>query len=251
MTLFNINLSLTIVIPCHNEEEAITHTLSEIYAKLKYNNFQIIVIDDHCTDQTINTIKKFITKNSINNLQIIANKRKPCFANALLTGLENFKTEFVVPMMGDLCDEVETIPKMVAKINKDYDIVCASRYMENGRKINSPRLQGFFSWLVCVSLKILCGLPTWDVSNAYKMYRQEVIKKILPTLEGDAGTDFSMQVFLKAHFAGFKTAEVPTIWTGRIYGKAKFDPIKLTPKYGRWYLYALKQSWTPHFIHKP
>lgn len=232
--------SLTILIPCHNEEEAIIHTLSEIYSKLKYDNFQILIIDDHCTDQTINIINEFITKKEINNLKIIVNKRKGCFANALLTGLESFNTELVVPMMGDLCDEVESIPKMVAKINKGYDIVCASRYIKGGKKVNSPRLQGFFSWLVCFSLKILCNLPTWDVSNAYKMYKKEVINQILPTLTGNAGTDFSMQVFLKAHFVGFKTTEIPTTWTGRIYGKTKFDPIKLTPKYGRWYLFALK-----------
>lgn len=245
-----MNSSLTILIPCHNEEEAITHTLSEIYSKLDYDNFQIVIIDDHCTDQTINTIRKFITKNSINNLQIITNERKGCFANALLTGLENFDSDLVVPMMGDLCDEVETIPKMVAKINEGYDIACASRYMKGGKKINSPRLQGFFSWLVCISLKILCCLPTWDASNAYKMYRRKVIKKILPSLTGNAGTDFSMQVFLKAHFAEFKTAEVPTTWTGRVYGKTKFDPVGLTPKYWRWYKYALLQRWLPKFIDK-
>ncbi len=245
-----MSLSLTILVPCHNEEEAITYTLAEIYANLHYDNFQIIIVDDHCTDQTIKTVNEFVAKRKVNNLKIIANKRKGCFANALLTGFENFNTDLVVPMMGDLCDKVETIPKMIAKINEGYDIVCASRYVKDGRKINSPQPQGFFSWLVCVSLKILCRLPTWDVSNAYKMYRREVIKKILPALEGNSGTDFSMQVFLKAHFAGFKTAEVPTTWTGRIYGKAKFDPIKLTPKYGRWYLYALQQTHTPHFIHK-
>ncbi len=234
------NPSLTILIPCHNEEEAIAHTLSEIYSKLKYDNFQIIIIDDHCSDRTVKIINKFISEKEINNLKVIKNKRKGCFANALFTGLENLDTELVVPMMGDLCDEVETIPKMVRKINDGYDIVCASRYMEGGHKINSPWLQGFFSWAVCFSLKILCNLPTSDVSNAYKMYKKEVIDKILPALEGNAGTDFSMQVFLKAHFAGFKTIEVPTTWTGRIYGKTKFDPIKLTPKYGRWYLFALK-----------
>lgn len=242
--------SLTIIIPCHNEEEAITHTLAEIYAKLKYDNFKVIIIDDHCTDQTIKIVNDFAAKNSINNLQIITNKRKGCFANALLIGLENFDTDLVIPMMGDLCDEVETIPKMIAKIQEGYDIVCASRYMKGGKKINSPRLQGFFSWLVCFSLKILCGLHTWDVSNAYKMYRREVIRKILPSLEGNAGTDFSMQVFLKAHFTGFKTSDIPTTWIGRIYGKAKFDPLKLAPKYGRWYLYALQHAWSPHFIHK-
>lgn len=235
--------SLTILIPCHNEEDAILHTLSEIYSKLRFDNFKILIINDHCNDKTINVINKFVYLKKINNLRIIDNKRKACFANALLTGLENFDTDLVVPMMGDLCDEVETILKMIEKIKAGYDVVCASRYMKGGRKINSPKLQGFFSWAVCISLKILCCLPTWDVSNAYKMYRTHVIQEVLPELKGNAGTDFSMQLFLKVFFKKkYRICEVSTVWTGRIYGKAKFDPIKLTPKYGRWYLYALKNT---------
>lgn len=244
--------SLTILIPCHNEEEAIFHTLEEIHTKLHYKNYQILVINDHSTDNTIEVIQEFVRKHEVHNLKIVNNRRSPCFANAILTGLENFDTDLIVPMMGDLCDEVETIPKMIKKIDEGYDIVCASRYMKGGRKINSPCLQGFFSWAVCISLKILCNLPTLDVSNAYKMYKKEVIREILPDLTGNAGTDFSMQLFLKTFFRKkYKICEIPTTWTGRIYGKAKFDPIKLTPKYGRWYLYALKKAWPPHFINKP
>lgn len=238
-----MNPSLTILIPCHNEEEAILHTLSEIYSKLQYDNFKILIINDHCTDRTVDVIHKFISEKKINNLKIFDNKLSGCFANALLTGLQHFDTDLVVPMMGDLCDEVETIPKMIEKIEQGFDVVCASRYMKGGKKINSPRLQGFFSWAVCFSLKILCRLPTWDVSNAYKMYKKDVISEVFPKLEGNAGTDFSMQLFLKVFFKKkFKICEVPTTWTGRIYGKAKFDPIKLTPKYGRWYLYAIKRT---------
>jgi dolichol-phosphate mannosyltransferase len=232
--------SLTILIPCHNEDEAISYTLSEIYNKLQYDNFKVLIVNDHCTDKTVQIINKLISDKKIKNLRIVDNKRSGCFANALITGLENFDTDLVVPMMGDLCDQVETIPEMVKIIENGFDIGVASRYMKEGKKINSPRLQGFFSWAVCFSLKILCNLPTWDVSNAYKMYRKEVIKKVFPALVGNAGTDFSMQLFLKALKAGFKAKETPTTWSGRVYGKAKFDPLKLAPKYGRWYLYALK-----------
>jgi dolichol-phosphate mannosyltransferase len=241
---------LTIVIPCHNEEEAIIYTLSEIYNKLQYDNFDVLIVNDHSSDKTVQVINKFISDKTINNLHIVENKRTGCFANALITGLENFDTDLVIPMMGDLCDEVETIPELVKLIENGCDIAAASRYMKGGKKINSPRLQGFFSWAVCLSLKILCNLPTWDVSNAYKMYKKDVIKKVFPILEGNAGTDFSMQLFLKALKAGFIAKETPTTWTGRIYGKAKFDPIKLTPRYWRWYKYALISTWFPKFVDK-
>jgi dolichol-phosphate mannosyltransferase len=245
-----MNLSLTIIIPCHNEEEAITYTLSEVYKKLQYDNFKVLIVNDHSSDKTVQIINKFVSDKKISNLYIVDNKRSGCFANALLTGLENFDTDLVVPMMGDLCDQVETIPEMIETIQSGFDIAVASRYMKGGKKINSPHLQGFFSWAVCFSLKILGNLPTWDVSNAYKMYKKEVINKILPILEGNAGTDFSMQLFLKTLKAGYIAKEVPTTWTGRIYGKAKFDPFKLTPKYWRWYKYALISAWFPKFVDK-
>jgi len=51
-----------------------------------------------------------------------------------------------------------------------------------------------------------------------------------------------MEIVVKAHFAGFKIAEVPCTWTDRQQGKSRFRIFKWAPKYLRWYFYALKKG---------
>ena len=47
---------VTIMIPAHNEESVIAHTVLNIQ-KLDYPNFEIIVIDDRSSDNTASVIK--------------------------------------------------------------------------------------------------------------------------------------------------------------------------------------------------
>ena len=57
-------MSLSIIIPVHNESSQILTTLkSLIKIKGKVNKFEIIIINDFSTDNTKNVIKKFSSKN--------------------------------------------------------------------------------------------------------------------------------------------------------------------------------------------
>ena len=108
---------------------------------------------------------------------------------------------------------------MAGKIEQGYDIVCASRYMKGGVKTGGPLLKSFFSRLVCLSMCWLIKCPTHDITNAFKMYRKEILKNI--NIES-AGFAVSMQITLKAFFAGYRITELPTTWKGRVVGQSDF-----------------------------
>ena len=68
-------MSLSIIIPVHNESSQILTTLkSLIKIKGKVNKFEIIIIDDFSTDNTKNVIKKFSSKKKF--IKIFNNKKK-------------------------------------------------------------------------------------------------------------------------------------------------------------------------------
>ena len=52
---------VTILVPAHNEESVITHTVENIL-KLDYENYELIVIDDRSSDNTPLVIKKLEDK---------------------------------------------------------------------------------------------------------------------------------------------------------------------------------------------
>jgi hypothetical protein len=139
-------------------------------------------------------------------------------------------------MMADLCDDPTTVPAMLEKIEAGFDVCCGSRYMPGGTKHGGPALQSWFSRLVGWSLHKFIGLPTCDASNAFKMYRREVLMDM--TIE-EAGFASSLEIIVKAFLKNRKICEVPTTWRARTKGKSSFKVFKVARNYLRWYMWAL------------
>jgi len=226
-------MAISIVIPAHNEERNIRTTLNKIIRTMS-SPYEIVVVDDHSEDDTARIVKEFAKKNDF--VKLIHNYRPKGFSNGLITGFENTNGEVVVPVMADLCDDPRTIETMFNKAREGYDIICGSRYMEGGRKIGGPLLQSFFSRFVGFTLHWITGIPTYDVPNAFKMYR----KKLLDSLKiHEAGFAVSMQITLKAFFKGCWITEVPTTWKSRAVGKSSFRIFRQAKDYSYWYFWAI------------
>jgi dolichol-phosphate mannosyltransferase len=229
---------ISIIIPVRNEDRVILKTLQEIekYLKIPY---EIIVINDCSNDNTEVIVKNFARNKE--DIKIIRTRQdKKGFSNALKKGFEAAKAPFVIPVMADFCDDPRTINRMYEKTDKDWDIICGSRYMKRGKKIGGPKLQGFLSKMVCKSLHLITGIPTTDVSNAFKMYRKEAIKNIV--FNPKSGVEASMEITFQAFFNGAKITEVPTTWRGRKKGISKFKMIERSPRYFKIYLWAVENA---------
>ncbi len=228
-------MKLSIVVPAHNEEENIAEVIKRIENSVLIDH-ELIIVNDHSRDKTVESVLKLSKECS--NLRLVENTGDPGFANAIKTGFMNIKTDVVVPVMGDLCDDLNTISEMLKRINEGFDVVCGSRYINGGARLGGSRLKGFFSCAVGKSLSLLLGIPTHDIANAFKMYK----KKVLDSIDIDAkGFEISMEIPLKAYYLGFKITEVPTVWRERTKGKSSFKMFKLFPAYLKFYLWAIKK----------
>lgn len=228
----------TIVIPARNEEEIIIKTLQHLkrYVKKKH---RIIVVNDNSNDKTKQVVSKYKKNNP--NLSLVSSRvGEHGFANAIRRGINESSTEYVVIVMADLCDDPRTINKMYEEIIKGWDIVCGSRYSPGGTKSGGPRIQGLLSTIVCKSMHYLVGIPTSDVSNAFKMYKKAVFRNI--KFNPNSGVECSMELILQAFFSGAKITDVPTSWRGREVGKSKFKLMKRAPKYYQIYKWAIINS---------
>ena len=226
--------ALYIVIPALNEEKIIGQTLESIEAEVDLPH-EVIVVDDHSTDSTADVVRRFGERHP--NVRVISNEGPRGFSNALKVGYAAAGAGVIVTMMADLCDDPQTLAPMYAKIVEGYDLVCGSRYMPGGGKQGEESgVKGILSRFVGLSLRRLVGIPTHDATNAFKMYRSEVLKSI-PIEE--AGFACSMEIAIKAFLRGAKIAEVPTVWRGRTAGKSKFSLVKGGKDYLHWYARAV------------
>jgi glycosyltransferase involved in cell wall biosynthesis len=211
-----------------------------------FNEYEIIVVDDHCSDKTADIVGRLALE--YKNIRLVKNNHEAGFANALKAGFSSINAEVVVPVMADLCDDLFTIEKMLNKIDQGYDLVCAARYMKGGKRLGGSRLKAFLSRWGGKSLHYLLGIPTHDIANSFKMYKKAVIDSI--NIESRY-FEVSMELVLKAYFLGFKITEVPTAWKERTQGRSTFRVFKLLPSYLKLYFWAvlmkIRSFWCRYF----
>lgn len=226
-------MKISIVIPAHNEEENIAQVIGQIENTLSIPH-ELVVVNDHSTDATAAKIEELAKKYP--NLRPAENTMEKGFANALRAGFASASGLAIVPVMADLCDDLPTIEKMYRKIEEGFDLVCGSRYIKGGLRQGGSKLKGLFSCFVGRSLGFLLGLPTHDIANAFKMYRKEVLENIDIRARS---FEISMEIPLKAYFAGYRMTEVATVWKERTKGKSSFKMFRLLPNYLKLYLWAI------------
>lgn len=224
---------LSVVIPAHNEEDNIVDAINKAENILDVPH-ELIIVNDHSTDNTAPLIQKLATRYA--NIRLVENLSFPGFANAIKAGFAEAKAELVVLVMADLCDDLSTIKEMLIKIEQGYDIVCGSRYINGGARLGGSKIKGFFSAFVGKTLHYLLGVPTYDIANAFKMYRKAVMDAVSVK---SCGFEISMEIPLKAYYLGFKITEVPTVWRERARGRSNFRMLKLFPNYFSLYIWAI------------
>ena len=198
-----------------------------------------MIIYDFPEDSTIAAVSKLQKK--YKNIKLIRNNVNTGrgVINAIKTGFSKAKSNALVVMMADLADDPETVNLMYKKITEGFDVVCASRYSKGGKHIGGPFLKSFLSWLADVTAPFILGIPTYDLTNAFKMYQKKVIDSI--NIESKGGFELSMEIVLKAYFKNFKITEVPTIWKDRTAGTSRFNLAGWLPRYLHWYTWGLKK----------
>ncbi len=232
-------LELTIVIPVFNEGNNILATLKEIQRLVRVPA-KINLIYDFEEDSTLPALNQLETDFKP-TVCTVRNAYGRGALNAIKTGLETAETELIIVTMADLSDPPDVMNDMV-KVAKEQQaaIVCASRYMKGGRQLGGPRLKGFLSHTAGLFLYWAARLPTHDPTNSFKLYRKSFLAAT--TIESTGGFEIGIELVVKAHKAGFKIAEVPTVWRDRVTGKTNFKLCRWIPHYLKWFFYAFVQG---------
>jgi dolichol-phosphate mannosyltransferase len=230
-------VEITIVVPVYNEEENIVPFVGEVKATLTIP-YQMVIIYDRDEDPTIK--KKELVLRLDPTVVFLKNTDGTGVISAFKTGFNVAKTRYVLPMMADLSDTPATIMEMYRKIEEGYDLVVASRYCAGGRKVGGPYIKYLLSVAANLSLHKITKIPTHDMTNAFILYRKEVLDNI--HIRSIGGFEVTMELIAKAYILGYKITEVPTTNRERRTGRSNFRLIKWIRNYTYWYFYILIYS---------
>lgn len=229
-------LPISIIVPVYNEGSNIALFLQALERAIKIKH-EIIIVYDFDQDDTVPVAKKLQYKFS--NIRLIKNNLGKGLINACKIGFIKAKGNFIVVMPGDLADDPKTVNNMYKLAKQGYDIVCGTRYSKGGKQLGGGLVKTVLSRVAGLTTPLLLGIPTSDLTNGFKMYRNSLLDKI--DIESQGGWEFAMEILIKAHFMGFKITETPSTWKERSFGKSKFKLFKWLPRYIYWYSWGIAQ----------
>lgn len=222
-------MSLSIIIPCRNEEKSIEKTINKItnHLKKKVNNFEINVINDFSSDDTLKKLKIISKRNK--KIKIYNNQIKG-LGGAINLGIEKSLKKFTIIVMADLSDSPEDIIKYYFEIkNNDLDAVLGTRFSSNSRIVNYPKKKLFFNRVFNNLVKILYWQKYNDFTNAFKIYKTSVLKELKPIVSENFNV--FLELPLKIISRKYKYSIIAINWKNRNSGKAKFKIKELGSKY--------------------
>ena len=169
-TVDQINLSL--IIPCFNEEKNIYRLLCKTFEKLENEKlkFEIIVINDDSTDNTLIEVEKYIDP----RLSVISNQRNLGFGGSFWVGVKAAKGSFVIMIPGDGQILIDGMIDFFW-LTKHVDVIVP--FMVNS-SIRSAKRR-LFSNLYRLFINFSFGL-TLNYTNGNVMYRTSILKSMKP-----------------------------------------------------------------------
>ena len=111
-------ITLSIYVPCFNEETNITNTLNKIKEATQHISYEMLVVDDGSEDQTTKMIEKFKKNNQNVSIKIIRNENNLGIGFNHRTTAHKASGKYYMMITGDAPEPSDEIKKIVNNIGK-------------------------------------------------------------------------------------------------------------------------------------
>jgi dolichol-phosphate mannosyltransferase len=223
-------MKLSVVIPAHNEEGSIAETITGIeraFATIKIDH-EILVVNDNSKDNTEGVLRALCAQYPA--LRYITNPGPNGFGYAIRYGLDRFQGDCVAIMMADTSDSpYDLIRFYTVMVEKNVDCVFGTRWSKGGQVHDYPWLKKIINRLANRMIRILLNIGYNDTTNAFKLYKRQVIDGIRPILAPHF--NLTIELPLKAIIRGYSYTVVPNTWTNRKVGASKLKIKEMGSRY--------------------
>jgi len=235
-------MKLSIVIPANNEEGSVESTVRDLFLSLSHEaiEHEIIVVNDGSTDSTERILQEL--EDEILSLRSYRNPPPHGFGFAVRKGLEFISGDAVATFMADGSDSSKDLVRFFRTMeDQGVDCVFGTRFSRESEIIDYPLPKLLLNRLGNTVIRILFGLHYNDVTNAFKLYRKEVIEGLEPLLSHHF--NLTVELPLKAIVRGYSYAVVPNSWTNRKQGESKLRIKEMGSRYLFIILYCFIEKW--------
>lgn len=201
--------TLSLVLPCFNEEGNIRDTVREIFAWFSKDGIQgeVIVVNDGSSDRTVHILddlqKEF-------PLIVITHVRNRGYGAALCSGCDKATMEYIAFMDSDGQFHASDFRLLLPRISHVGFVsgIRARRADPLVRSLNA-RLYGFL-------IRWMLGIRVRDINCAMKLFRRSLWSSIRPRMV--TGALFNAELFLRLMKANIAWEQIPVLHYPRLLG---------------------------------
>ena len=198
---------ISVVIPVYDEAENVADLHREITASLEaYGRpYEVIFVDDGSRDATVARLLEIEAGDP--RVRVLRLRRNFGQTAAFSAGFDHARGEVVVTSDGDLQNDPADIPRLVARLDEGYDMVCGwrqSRQDNTSRKVPSWFANRLISWATGVHLHDYgCSLKAMRVEVVRGMRLYGEMHRFIPAIASWMGVSVSeMKVNHRARTRG-------------------------------------------------
>jgi len=216
-------LRITIVTPTYNEAENLPKLVSALFSLPL--DLRILIVDDNSPDGT-GRIADELTVTYPGRVDVLHRPGKLGLRSAYLNGFQKVlesDAQAIVQMDADFSHDPSALVEMKNLLELN-DVVLGSRYVKGGAvderwPVWRKSLSAFGNYYA----RTILGLPLYDVTTGYRMWRRGTLQQIPFERIQSNGYVFLVEMAYLAHCLEFKIGESPIYFADRRWGKSKMS----------------------------
>jgi glycosyltransferase involved in cell wall biosynthesis len=210
---------LSIVIPAYNEGARIGSTLAKVcdYAASKPFPVELIVVDDGCTDRTVEVATQFP------GVRLVRNDRNRGKGFSVRHGVLEARGQFILFSDADLSAPITEADKLLAALESTRaDAAVGSRALQRELiGVHQPWLREFSGRCFNLLVRLFTGLKLRDTQCGFKLFRRDSTRRAFE-LQHVEGFGFDPELLFLIERLGGKLVEVPVRWNDNPATKVRF-----------------------------
>ncbi|MBI4387152.1 MAG: glycosyltransferase family 2 protein [Elusimicrobia bacterium] len=232
-----------IVVLAYNEASGIAALLTELASELgrQPGAYRFLVVDDGSTDGTLDAVR--LVEGGL-PVTVLRHYENQGVGAAFNTGLRHAAEvaqdgDVIVTIEGDRTNRANIIPEMLRELDRNIDVVCASRYIPGGAYVGFPLTRRILSWGANWVMRVFYRVPgVKDYTIFYRAYRARVLKKAIAAyqerfIESRGFTANAEILFKAASIQSLHCSEVAMVYRYDLKkGRSKMRILKNLYEYG-------------------
>ena len=201
---------LSIIIPAHNEEQRLPHTLEQVADFLSRQDFssEIIVVENGSSDRTLALAQAYAQR--MPNLRVLHSAERGK-GLAVKMGMLAARGRYRFFADADLSMPIAEVVRFIPPALPDVQVAIGSREAPGAVRYDEPSYRHVTGRVFNTIVRVLALPGLEDTQCGFKCFRGDIADEVFP-LQTISGWTFDVEVLFIARRRGYHIAEVGIPW---------------------------------------